>query len=123
MVSVRQRFASAVNGKWFFVSSSLLSSRLVSVTTMAPVKYGHGASIEGNAGVKSEREQSADTDMDGRSSTSPNEESQHYQSAASPTSDGNGAARKRRKSRKGLDKRFECTAEGCGKSYSRAEHL
>jgi hypothetical protein len=31
--------------------------------------------------------------------------------------------RKRRRSRKGLDKRFECTAEGCGKSYSRAEHL
>lgn len=31
--------------------------------------------------------------------------------------------RKRRRSRKGLDKRFECTTEGCGKSYSRAEHL
>jgi hypothetical protein len=31
--------------------------------------------------------------------------------------------RKRRRSRKGLEKRFECNAEGCGKSYSRAEHL
>jgi hypothetical protein len=31
--------------------------------------------------------------------------------------------RKRRRSRKGLEKRFECSAEGCGKSYSRAEHL
>lgn len=40
---------------------------------------------------------------------------------ASPTSDG--PARKRRRSRKGLDKRFECSEEGCGKSYSRAEHL
>ncbi|KAF4126618.1 Fungal specific transcription factor domain [Geosmithia morbida] len=34
-----------------------------------------------------------------------------------------GPVRKRRRSRKGLDKRFECPAEGCGKSYSRAEHL
>ncbi|KAF5017447.1 hypothetical protein F66182_10617 [Fusarium sp. NRRL 66182] len=42
---------------------------------------------------------------------------------ASSNSDGPGPARKRRRSRKGLDKRFECSAEGCGKSYSRAEHL
>lgn len=34
-----------------------------------------------------------------------------------------GPARKRRRSRKGLDKKFECPSEGCGKSYSRAEHL
>lgn len=32
-------------------------------------------------------------------------------------------SRKRRRSRKGLDKKFECPQEGCGKSYSRAEHL
>ncbi|KAK5998640.1 Zinc finger domain containing protein [Cladobotryum mycophilum] len=32
-------------------------------------------------------------------------------------------ARKRKRSRKGLDKRFDCTFEGCGKNYSRAEHL
>ncbi|KAL3953455.1 hypothetical protein ACCO45_011411 [Purpureocillium lilacinum] len=32
-------------------------------------------------------------------------------------------AKKRRRSRKGLGKRFECSAEGCGKSYSRAEHF
>ena len=44
------------------------------------------------------------------------------QNGASSNSDG-GPSRKRRRSRKGLDKRFECTAEGCGKSYSRAEHL
>lgn len=31
--------------------------------------------------------------------------------------------KKRRRSRKGLGKRFECPTEGCGKSYSRAEHL
>jgi hypothetical protein len=34
-----------------------------------------------------------------------------------------GPSRKRRRSRKGLDKKFECTQEGCSKSYSRAEHL
>jgi hypothetical protein len=34
-----------------------------------------------------------------------------------------GGPRKRRRSRKGLDKKFECPESGCGKSYSRAEHL
>jgi hypothetical protein len=34
-----------------------------------------------------------------------------------------GPSRKRRRSRKGLDKKFECNQEGCTKSYSRAEHL
>lgn len=34
-----------------------------------------------------------------------------------------GTPRKKRRSRKGLSKRFDCLAEGCGKSYSRAEHL
>ena len=31
--------------------------------------------------------------------------------------------RKRKRSRKGLDKNFPCPTPGCGKSYSRAEHL
>lgn len=34
-----------------------------------------------------------------------------------------GMSRKRRRSRKDLDKKFGCPTEGCGKSYSRAEHL
>jgi len=34
-----------------------------------------------------------------------------------------GIPRKRRRSRKGLDKKFDCPHEDCGKSYSRAEHL
>lgn len=34
-----------------------------------------------------------------------------------------GKPRKRKRSRKGLDKNFPCTHPGCGKSYSRAEHL
>ncbi|KAF2877659.1 fungal-specific transcription factor domain-containing protein [Massariosphaeria phaeospora] len=37
--------------------------------------------------------------------------------------DATGGSRKRRRSRKGMDKKFECPHEGCGKSYSRAEHL
>jgi hypothetical protein len=36
---------------------------------------------------------------------------------------GPGRTRKRRRSRKGLDKKFECGHEDCTKSYSRAEHL
>lgn len=39
------------------------------------------------------------------------------------SSNSEGPTRKRRRSRKGLDKKFECPHEGCGKSYSRAEHL
>ncbi len=39
------------------------------------------------------------------------------------SSNSDGPVRKRRRSRKGLDKKFECPHEGCGKSYSRAEHL
>ena len=34
------------------------------------------------------------------------------------------SSRKRRRSKKGVDgKKFDCPTEGCGKSYSRAEHL
>ena len=34
-----------------------------------------------------------------------------------------GKPRKRKRSRKGLEKNFPCKHDGCGKSYSRAEHL
>ena len=36
---------------------------------------------------------------------------------------GSGGHRKRKRSRKGLDKKYHCSHEGCQKSYSRAEHL
>lgn len=39
------------------------------------------------------------------------------------SSEVDGPTRKRRRSRKGLDKKFDCPHDGCGKSYSRAEHL
>ncbi|OBT96142.1 hypothetical protein VE01_06940 [Pseudogymnoascus verrucosus] len=45
------------------------------------------------------------------------------QSSGGDGTDGPEGARKRRRSRKGLDKKFECPQGGCGKSYSRAEHL
>lgn len=35
----------------------------------------------------------------------------------------NGKPRKRKRSRKGLEKNFACNHQGCCKSYSRAEHL
>ena len=40
-----------------------------------------------------------------------------------PVKAGNGQHRKRKRSRKGLDKKYPCPHAGCGKSYSRAEHL
>lgn len=43
--------------------------------------------------------------------------------AAVYSSGTDGPIRKRRRSRKGLDKKFACAQPGCGKTYSRAEHL
>jgi hypothetical protein len=54
---------------------------------------------------------------DGSGGGSPNEGADGHSSGT------DGPSRKRRRSRKGLDKKFECPQEGCGKSYSRAEHL
>ena len=45
------------------------------------------------------------------------------ENATGPETSLNGKPRKRKRSRKGLDKKFDCPFEGCGKSYSRAEHL
>ena len=45
------------------------------------------------------------------------------ENVAGPENAQNGKPRKRKRSRKGLDKKFDCPHTGCGKSYSRAEHL
>lgn len=78
-----------------------------------PMSNGGGAvreSLEGKEpGDKSDREQDAEGDADRQDNSSNDEEA--------------GPHRKRRRSRKGLDKKFECPTPGCGKSYSRAEHL
>lgn len=58
-------------------------------------------------------------DQRGRRRTRENEDDDDDMSVEGAT----GSSKKRRRSRKGLDKKFECPHEGCGKSYSRAEHL
>jgi hypothetical protein len=58
-------------------------------------------------------------DGSGEAELSPGE----AEAAEGHSSGTDGPSRKRRRSRKGLDKKFECPQEGCGKSYSRAEHL
>lgn len=56
-------------------------------------------------------------EKDGSGEGSPNDGADGHSSGT------DGPSRKRRRSRKGLDKKFECPHDGCGKSYSRAEHL
>ena len=68
-------------------------------------------SLEGKESrEKSDHEQDAEGDLELKNGGSSNE-------------DESGPHRKRRRSRKGLDKKFECPTPNCGKSYSRAEHL
>lgn len=67
-----------------------------------------GPEEDGELKDRSDHEQDADGELD-RNGNSSNDDEGH--------------TRKRRRSRKGLDKKFECPQEGCGKSYSRAEHL
>ncbi|KAL2261139.1 hypothetical protein VTK26DRAFT_4651 [Humicola hyalothermophila] len=64
---------------------------------------------------------SDDKDVDGLDLDEPDEGDGGGDAAHSSNSEG--PARKRRRSRKGLGKKFECPEKGCGKSYSRAEHL
>ncbi len=52
-----------------------------------------------------------------------NDQDVNNNSGTAEGSPGGGTPRKRRRSRKGLDKKFECPHKDCGKSYSRAEHL
>ena len=92
-----------------------------SSTTMAPAQDGKGSpppnlqqEIEPERGRR--RSRSDGKDLDGH-------DNDHGDDGQANSSNSDGPARKRRRSRKGLDKKFECPWEGCGKSYSRAEHL
>ena len=58
-----------------------------------------------------------------RSTTAKEEEESGDEKEGGTGASGNGKPRKRKRSRKGLDKNFPCPHLGCGKSYSRAEHL
>lgn len=93
-------------------SSALAGSNMM--TSLRDVKREAGPDEEMERGRRrqrsADRKVEADDDMDGEEGK-----------AGSSNSDG--PARKRRRSRKALDKKFECSTEGCGKSYSRAEHL
>ncbi|KAI0020950.1 fungal-specific transcription factor domain-containing protein [Xylariomycetidae sp. FL0641] len=71
-----------------------------------------------HAKPEEDTEMMQDRDLDGHDSAGEGDN----RNDNSSNSDG-GPAKKRRRSRKGLDKKFECPTEGCGKSYSRAEHL
>lgn len=59
----------------------------------------------------------------GRSLTAKADEDGCDEKNDGPDTSANGKPRKRKRSRKGLDKNFPCLQHGCGKSYSRAEHL
>ncbi|KAI9821289.1 MAG: hypothetical protein M1827_004025 [Pycnora praestabilis] len=72
---------------------------------------------DGEAEEKSRGRRRSRGEDDGREGTEEN------WSVAEDGSSAGGPSRKRRRSRKGLDKKFECPQDGCGKSYSRAEHL
>lgn len=74
----------------------------------------------------------ADDKKRGRRKSRPNQQKNKEGSAGGSPNEGadglssgtdGGPSSKRRRSRKGLDKKFECPQDGCGKSYSRAEHL
>jgi hypothetical protein len=90
-----------------------------STAMSSSARDGGGASPDGSGqaelrqAVKTENGISSRDESQKKSGDDPNEGSSNSEE---PT-------RKRRRSRKGLEKRFECSAEGCGKSYSRAEHL
>ncbi|KAG7136545.1 hypothetical protein HYQ45_005912 [Verticillium longisporum] len=90
-----------------------------SSTTMAP---GHERRASPGRPVKEEEQERGRRRQRSEEQDAQEQDDGEDGKAGSSNSDG-GPARKRRRSRKGLDKKFECPQEGCGKSYSRAEHL
>jgi len=80
--------------------------------------------MEPNLKNRGRRRSRIDKDNEETEEVSPIDDGQVEGEAAEGHSSGtDGPSRKRRRSRKGLDKKFECPQDGCGKSYSRAEHL
>ncbi|MBE3049461.1 hypothetical protein IMZ48_44575 [Candidatus Bathyarchaeota archaeon] len=85
-------------------SSSVMATQDRLTTSPPDLKPGY----DGERGRRRSRSPENDDQGDGNHANSDNSD---------------GPTRKRRRSRKGLDKKFQCPHEGCGKSYSRAEHL
>ena len=86
-------------------------------TQRSPSSESSGASpagSEGSRGRKKERD---------RSITPKAEADGEHEKGGEDELSAGGKPRKRKRSRKGLEKNFPCPWGGCGKSYSRAEHL
>lgn len=79
---------------------------------------------EGDAKERGRRQSRAkNTSKESSGDGSPIGGTETVEGHSSGTDGPEGPSRKRRRSRKGLDKKFDCPQDGCGKSYSRAEHL
>ncbi|KAL7781160.1 hypothetical protein V8C43DRAFT_238759 [Trichoderma afarasin] len=87
-----------------------------SSTAMGSARDGSGASPEDSGQVRVAKTENGTPSRDENPKRNGDDQNEASSNSEEPT-------RKRRRSRKGLEKRFECNAEGCGKSYSRAEHL
>lgn len=99
-----------------------LASKATAVTVKSETSYHSPPSslsdtsqpdLEESRGRRQDRDRSVTTKGEGESG---NENEDGGQSVG-------GKQRKRKRSRKGLEKNFPCPHQGCGKSYSRAEHL
>ncbi|KAL7915964.1 fungal-specific transcription factor domain-containing protein [Trichoderma velutinum] len=87
-----------------------------SSTAMGSARDGSGASPEDSGQARAAKTENGTSSRDESQKRTGDDQNEVSSNSEEPT-------RKRRRSRKGLEKRFECSAEGCGKSYSRAEHL
>lgn len=84
----------------------------------------HNVKQEEESSDRGRRRSRSDEDDDGAVVELKNEQvGDDDQNPGNSSNSDAGPARKRRRSRKGLDKKFGCPHKDCGKSYSRAEHL
>ena len=99
-----------------------LASKTNAVTVKSETSYHsppESLSDVSQAGNEDSRGRRQDRDR----STTAKAEGDSGEDRASCANTAGGKQRKRKRSRKGLEKNFPCPQQGCGKSYSRAEHL
>ncbi|GAP87265.2 putative C2H2 finger domain-containing protein [Rosellinia necatrix] len=103
------------------IKSSLPATQSLSIMTQTrrPTPPPQVKAEEDSEQLRRPSSQVGDYDMDDMDSDNEGEGENRNENS----SNSDGPVKKRRRSRKGLDKKFECPTEGCGKSYSRAEHL
>ena len=99
------------------LTNAITSMKSESLYKSPPSSISDQSQLEGETprGRRQERERSLTLKADDGSG---GDEKEYEQSLSI-----SGKPRKRKRSRKGLDKNFPCPSLGCGKSYSRAEHL